>query len=199
MRSKDQEMDCSIANFVGQDYNMPNVLNRLDDETVRVICERGVESLKDKFSGPLLVIGGGPSGKTRIKEVNAFSGKKLLCTARDPGVKDVDFLMFGDTFTCRTLFDIRHDTYLITRRIITDLHGQFKVNKERWYHWSTEFRWHGFTGPCALQCGLYLGFDPVYFVGLDGVGCEVQGYYNRSKIQVNELQRQHQDVILTLP
>lgn len=187
-----------IVIFVEQSCSMQNVLNRLDENTVRVRCERGIEGLKDKFSGEILIIGGGPSGQTRLKEINEFSGKKLLCTARDPGINNLDFLMFGDTFTCRTQFNITEDTYLFSRGMITDLHGQFKINKERWHHWSTEFKWRSFTGPCAVQCGMYLGFETVYFVGMDGVGAPVQGYYHRSKMQIDELQRQFPEVIKML-
>lgn len=185
--------------FVIRNYKMTiNTLNRLDHHTVRVFCERGIESLKEKFSGGLLVIGGGPSSKDRTGDINSFSGSKLLCTSRDFGVRDIDFLMFGDTFTCRTKFDITDKTYLFSRGMITDLYGQFSINKERWYHWSTEFRWQGFTGPCALQCGVYLGFNPVYFVGMDGVGGRVQGYYNRSRVQIESLQKQFPEVIKML-
>ena len=169
-------------------------INRITGLTVRVVCTKGVQGLQNRFSGPLLVVGGSPTVSSIIDKVNQFPSKKLLCTARDPGVIKPDFLFFSDTYTCRTLFDITKDTYLITRGIITDLHGQFSVNKDRWYHWSTEFKWGAFTGPCALRCAMYMGFNPVYLTGFDGV-CRIKNYYAESVSQVKDLLSKHQILI----
>jgi len=163
-----------------------------------------ISKLERVWSGPVIVIGGGLSAKNNVDKIKSYSYKKMeCCGSLDIGLDAIDFLFFSDSFKLTRRVAATPETYLFSRGYIADPDDKLLICKRHWFYWNEKLlrvsSREMFTGPVAIRCALFLGFSPVYFIGMDGgeLG-NCKHHYDDSKRKVTALQKEYPDIVIPL-
>jgi len=153
-----------------------------------------VANLQNEFSGDVVVVGSGPSAQSGVSKIEAFDGLIMACASHNfPPLRHVDIYFASDSFTTKRGYPTKNTTYLISRGVIKDRSRCFEGCKANWYRWQREIPMGMFSGPAAIRMAMYLGFETVYYIGLDG-----GGHYKQSLQELNLLIDQHKSRIIPL-
>ena len=155
--------------------------------------------IKGKFKGSILVVGSGPSARENVPWINAVHIPRMLCSGGHyaDGYLPFEFVWVSDSFWLQRKFPIKPSTVLITRGLIADPLDQLKVCGLNWYHWLDHVKLEMYSGPAAIRGAMYLGFETVYYIGMDGGADPYLGIdYFSSKLQVEEIKREFPGIVL---
>jgi len=137
-----------------------------------------IKDYKDIHTGPCVILGNGPSilnhdlSKLIYPHIGVNRSWRLI-RSRYHAVADIIHLVeyFGDIWDADYVF-----TWRMPNSKFEDLRVKEKDDKCIWIKqdppdWPVKPEgrgpWSGYSGICAIELGMYMGYDPVYLLGFD--------------------------------